>query len=404
MTVKDILAKRAGLIANARALVDLADAEKRDMTAEERTSYDKIMVDVGKLRADADMRTALEREEAGLLQPQPTFAAGNVHIDVTTDIAQKDARAAFGKYLRTGHLSDAESRGLTQSSEPGGGYLVPEGFRNELIQDIDAAVFIRGLARVETITGTDSIGIPTVDTDVSDAEWTAETTEATEDTAAKFGKRVLQPHVLRKFIRVSNALIRNSSVDVEAWVRERFAAKNAKAFENGYFNGIGTDQPLGVFIASANGINIDRDISTGNTATAFTLDGLMAAKYGLAEAHRRVAQWAFNTEAVLNLAKMKDGEGRYIWYGSIVPGAPDTLLGLPLHESEYVPHAFTANLYVGILGDWKAGYRIVDSDAIGILVAREKYAGSGQTAMYSEVWSDGQPCLPTAFVRVQLGA
>jgi HK97 family phage major capsid protein len=398
MTVREILEKRANLIANARALLDLADTEKREMTAEERVSYDKYMADVEKFKADADSRTALEAAEASLNEKQPVMLAGKQRNDEPTD----EKRAAFVKYLRTGRISEAEARTLTQSTEADGGYLVPEKYASDLIQAIDAKVWVRQLATIDRIAGTDTLGRPTLATDASDAAWTGEVSAATLDTTMKFGKRELKPQVLRKGIKISNALLRNSSIDVEGKVKERFVAKFGMAFENGYLNGNGTAQPLGVFAASANGINTDRDFATGNTATAITLDGLMGSLFNIDEQYRINGTWMFSNEALSKIAMMKDGEGRYIWYGSVISGKPDMLLGLPVHTSAYVPHVFTAGLYVGILGDFKY-YNIVDSTDIAIAVAKELHIATGETGFYGEVWSDGAPVLPAAFTRVTLG-
>jgi HK97 family phage major capsid protein len=400
MNVREILEKRATLITNGREILDRADGEKRDMTAEERTTYDNIWKDVDKLAKDADLRKKQEDAEASLHETQPVIAAGNARMEAPKD----EQRAAFDKFLRRGHLSEVEERTLTQSVEADGGYLVPEKFAAELIQGVDAKSYVRQMAKIDTISGTDSLGKPTLDTDASDAEWTGEITAATLDTAMKFGKRELKPQVLRKAIKISNALLRNSAINVEAKVRERLIFKFGKAMENGYLNGSGTNQPLGVFTVSANGINTDRDWSIGNTATALTIDGLLGAKFNIAEDYRLNAAWMFSGEAIYNIAKLKDLEGRYIWYGSVVTGAPDKLLNMPVHESAYVPHVFTANQYVGILGDFKAGYNIVDSLGISIAVAKELHIATGETGFYGEVWSDGQPILPEAFTRIAMTA
>jgi HK97 family phage major capsid protein len=37
-----------------------------------------------------------------------------------------------------------------------------------------------------------------------------------------------------------------------------------------------------------------------------------------------------------------------LWLPSLTQGAPDTLLGAPLDESEYVPNTFTTGKYVGM--------------------------------------------------------
>ena len=66
----------------------------------------------------------------------------------------------------------------------------------------------------------------------------------------------------------------------------------------------------------------------------------------------------------------KDGEGQYIWQGSVENGQPDRLLGFPTNMSEYAPNTFATGKYVGILGDFKNGYMIADGDAISVQVLK----------------------------------
>ena len=75
----------------------------------------------------------------------------------------------------------------------------------------------------------------------------------------------------------------------------------------------GASQPLGLFTASDNGISTGRDVSTGNTSTSMTFDGLMEAKYSLKGQHQMNAEWLFHRDGVKQLAKLKDGDGQYIW-------------------------------------------------------------------------------------------
>ena len=88
---------------------------------------------------------------------------------------------------------------------PAGGFLVaPEQFVARLIQDLDNMVWVRQLATVLTLTGAESIGVPTLETDISDTNWTTELSIGTADTSMAFGKRRLTPHPLAKSIKVSN--------------------------------------------------------------------------------------------------------------------------------------------------------------------------------------------------------
>jgi len=64
----------------------------------------------------------------------------------------------------------------------------------------------------------------------------------------------LSPHPLARRIKISNKLLRQASIDPEAIVMDRLAYRFARVEENAFLNGNGTDQPLGVFVASSNGI------------------------------------------------------------------------------------------------------------------------------------------------------
>jgi HK97 family phage major capsid protein len=199
-------------------------------------------------------------------------------------------------------------------------------------------------------------------------------------------------------------LLRRSAISADALVRDRLAYKIAVVAENAFLNGIGTaGQPLGVFTASDLGISTGRDVSTGNTAATPTFDGLKEAKYTMKGQYRGGANWIFHRTIVKLIDKLKDGEGRYIWQASVVPGAPDMILGIPVRESEYAPNTITGSAYVGILGNF-ANYWIADALTATIQVLIELYAGTNQNGYLSRMEFDGMPVLEEAFVRVKLGA
>jgi HK97 family phage major capsid protein len=217
-----------------------------------------------------------------------------------------------------------------------------------------------------------------------------------------FGKRELRPYPLAQYIKVSKTLLRRSAIGVDSIVRDRLAYKMGVVQENAFLNGSGANQPLGIFTASANGITTSQDVSTGNTATAFTVDGLKNALYNLKGQYRRNASWVFHRDAVKMLSKLKDGEGRYLWENSVQVGQPDRLLNLPVYESEYAPNTFTSALYVGVVGDFSY-YWVVDALTMAIQYVDQLYAATNQDAFFARTELDGMPVLAEAFARVKLG-
>lgn len=273
-------------------------------------------------------------------------------------------------------------------------------FVRDMIKAVDNMVFIRQWATKNDVTSAESLGVASLDNDPADPSWVAELNFGSEDSTMSFGRRELHPHPLAKYIKVSKKLVRTVP-SVETLVRDRLAYKFAVTEESAFMTGSGANQPLGVFTASANGISTARDVSTGNETTSIKFDGLYEAKYTLKQQYWPRARWVFHRDAVKQIAKLKDGEGRYIWSESQRIGEPDRLLGLPVYMSEYAPNTFTTGLYVGILGDFSY-YWISDALTMEIEVLRELYAATNQVAIVARKETDGMPVLAEAFVRVTL--
>jgi HK97 family phage major capsid protein len=261
-------------------------------------------------------------------------------------------------------------------------------------------VFIRQWATNHQVPNAESLGAPSLDSDPADPTWTAEVAIGTEDSSMAFGRRELHPHPLGKFIKVSRTLLRKVP-EVEGLVRSRLGYKFAVTMENAYLSGSGANQPLGVFVASDNGISTSRDVSEGNTTTELRFDGLIEAKFTLKQQYWPRAKWLFHRDGVKQIAKLKDGEEQYIWRESVRVGEPDRILGMPCFMSEYVPNTFTSNLYVGILADFSFYWT---ADALDMEIQRlvELYAATNQVGFIGRMESDGMPVLEEAFVRVKL--
>jgi HK97 family phage major capsid protein len=411
MKSTELRQKRAGLIHQARALVEAADTAKRDMLAEENTQYDAIMAEVEKLQDSIDKREKLEGLEAdlGSLTSEAELPDGSPSKAASDEAKAKAEMRAFlingarGPILRnrTAGVLSPELRALQADADASGGYTIaPEQFVASLIMAIDDQTFIRQFSDVQQLTSAQSLGQPYLAADPGDATWTSEILVGSEDSTMTFGKREMTPHPLARYIKVSNKMLRLNPA-IEALVIQRLAYKFGIAFEKAGMTGTGSNQPLGVFTASADGISTGRDVSTGNTTTSIQTDGLQEAKYSLKSGYWANAKWIFHRSALKQIAKLQDDDDRYLWQSSLDAGAPDMLLGFPVYMSEYAPSTFTTGLYVGILGDFKY-YHIVDSLEFSVQRLVELYAATNQTGFIGRMESDGMPVLEEAFARVKL--
>ena len=404
--LKDLREKRGRLVAESRRLLETAESEKRKLTDDESAQWEALMDDIEQTKREIDREERQideERQAAQLVDPRAGHPGeeGGVADAVSDELRMQAFRRALVSGPRA--LTHDELRALSYTTDSAGGYLSPpEQFVQRLIQAVDDMVFMRPLATTFQVPTAHSLGVPSLENDPADSNWTAELTSVTEDSTMSFGKRELMPHLMTKLLKVSMKLLNSSALPAETIVRDRLAYKVAITQEKGFLTGSGASQPLGVFTASDSGIGTGRDVSTGNTSSSMTTDGLLEAKYTLKGNYWGRAQWIFHRDGVKQVAKLKDGEGQYLWQPSVQVGQPDRLMGFPVNMSEYAPNTFTTGQYVGLLGDFRY-YWI--ADAMGMTIQRldELYAATNQVGFISRMESDGAPVLAEAFVRVKLG-
>ena len=397
--------ERTKLIEEARAAYDAAEKAGKPLDGDARAQW------LGQCKKAEELSEEIEGLER-LDKLERAKLAAQEHIREDADPAQRpeaEARAAknkaFDHFLRYGleGMPADERRDLSAGTDTAGGYMMPpEDFRAQLIKAVDNLVFMRQLSTLMTVNMGDTLGAPSITADPSAAAWTAEAGSITADSTMAIGKRQLTPSQLTKLIKISMKLLRVSSIPADGLVIDRISYLLGQALENGYQNGSGSGEPLGVFTADANGIDTDRDYATGNSTTAIAADNLIGQKFNIKQQYWGNASWIFSRTAMSQIAKLKDGDGQYLWQGSVVSGSPDRLLGFPIYMSELAPATFTTGLYVGILGDFKAGYWIADLTQMDFQRLVELYAANSQVGIIGRIWSDGAPVLSEAFSRVTL--
>lgn len=406
--LKEMYKQRADLAANMRGILDRATKESRALTTEEDQEWSRMEADVTALDKDIDR---LEKQRAIDKREEEFHAEERKQIDPAnkTDEQKRDQirHEAFIDALRYGirELEPEKRATLQIDKSEGGGFLVAsERFMMRLIQEVDDVLMLRGLATKFLVGYEESLGFPTLDSDLTAFEYGgAEIQDAVEDTGLGFGKRELKPKPMkRKTIKVSELLMMNNRVDIESIIRQRIMYALASGEESAFMTGTGSIDPLGMFTASDTGIGTARDQAT-TAATGFgSWTDLVDIQGKLNEAYN--GTWLFHPDAVTKLRKLQDGIGLPIWQPSIQVGKPNTILGRPYITGDKVPNTFTAGLYIGMYGDFSY-YWI--ADALGMQIQRlvEKYAESGQVGLLCKnIANDGMPILGEAFVRIKTAA
>lgn len=424
---KELLEDRAKLVTEARSYLE-ANESAWSKECDER--YSAILSDVSDITAALGRREALQnveaRREAAKLTPDdptvnPARTAGQrKQIAIRSfsrsgkteyrfvDVGARgsdDYEQAFAMALKHGDKAGLQQLAALQSDNPTqAGYLIAsEQFAAGMLKDVDDLLFIRRYAKIHTVPEAHSLGIRKRTTRMNTFNWSSELSVSTEDSALAYGKKVLNPHHCTGMIKLSRDLVRRTMQGVVAEVQSEMARDAGETMEDGYLLGTGAQQPLGVFVASADGISTGRDVATGS-ATSITADGLINAKYALKSQYRTgvlgAIRWLFHRDAIKSVAKLKTSDNQYLWQPGLQADQPDRLLGFPVDESERVPNTFTNGLYCGLLANWNY-YEIADALDMEIQVLMEKYADTNQIGYIGRLKTDGMPTIEEAFVRLK---
>jgi HK97 family phage major capsid protein len=414
--IQDEYNKATEYYGQAKALLD--EYGDKEMPQEKSNEVDQWFAAFDKHIANAkrlEGAAARERQVDGLNQPQNDLDAPKGMKGKPGEGREQggDDNAlymkAWSRALRQGpnRLNADEAKSLRADVDPAGGYLTaPQQVVNELIKAIDDAVLIRGLATIYKLEKAESLGIPVMDSDLSDAEWTSELTVGAEDTVEPFNKRELKPNPLSKEIKISRKLLRHATINVENLVRDRLAYRFAVTEEKGFLTGSGANQPLGVFTASTNGVSTGRDV-TAASATAVEGDDFIDLKFKLKPAYWPKARMILHRDVLKLVRKLKDNDNNYIWSPGLGPGGgltgslPPTIVDIPFLSSEFAPNTVSTGQYVAVIGDFSY-YWIAEALSLEIQVLMELYSRTNQVGYIGRMEVDGMPVHEEAFARLRL--
>ncbi|WIH86316.1 phage major capsid protein [Brachyspira pilosicoli] len=417
MTPEDLRTKISNLKSeNASDLTKVEDLmSQRDsysaMSLEERANKKE---DISKLNNDIDIllqnienrNKEIERNDKLLsLQTKSSMNKRNIVDDLDSSTANNETelRDKVTKWFRTGDDKEVREELQAGVAEAGGNTVAPQYLVKNIIQELDSSVEVRKRAYiVPAMNGYASIGIPTLEDDLNDLEWTSEIGEVTEDKNMSFGKREMKANQLTKLVKVSKKLIRDSNIDIQNLIKTRIAYRLAATLEYNYLYGNGTGKPLGVFAQTSDNsasIPTDRDIAVGSATAAITYDGLVDAVSGLKSGYKHGAVWMLNRKAVAALRKLKDKQDRPIWNESLQAGQPSVLLGIPVVQNDFIEDKLESTQYFGFLANL-SHYWIMDSLSMELQVLYELYSKTNQVGFQVGYYGDGAPVQKEAFVRL----
>lgn len=279
-------------------------------------------------------------------------------------------------------------KALSEGTAEAGGYMVPLGFRDEIIARLpdqaELAPFVRYVP-VRTDTGS----IPSLATDIS-IVWTAgasaenQSFNPTDPVLGEIDWTLKRADALTK---ISRELVADSRPSIVEFVTSLFQEAIAVERDKMIAIGNGTAQPKGLYSTT--------DIPEVSVAGSLTFAKLVEMEQTLPKKYRRRARWVMNSANLQRVFSLVDSQDMPIFRREMIAGTPESrILGYPVSQQEDLPdHA----IFFGDLGQ----YLWFDREEMGV----ESTTVGGDAFANHQVWlkiwerADGKLGLADAFVR-----
>ncbi|CAG9423091.1 hypothetical protein NVI2019_NGLDDFDA_02213 [Providencia alcalifaciens] len=301
------------------------------MTDEQRTEWNKAKTEFENLEAQIEREEQLRSLDQEFVDDKEQEQRRNPEND--PEAAKVERRnLAFDHFVRSGfgELSTEERQALKELRAQGtapdekGGYTVPTQMLNKIIEQMKAYGGIASVAQILTTSTGQDITWSTSDGTEEEGELLGENTAASEQDV-EFGTAILGAKKLSsKIIRVSNELLQDSGVNIEAYLGSRIAQRIGRGEAKYLVKGTGAGSPL-------QPKGLDASVTgTVDASATFGWKDINALEHALDPAYRNGPKFrlAFNDDTLKNLKEMEDAQKRPLWLPSIAGVAPSTILGM----------------------------------------------------------------------------
>jgi HK97 family phage major capsid protein len=323
------------------ALINKADSQKRGLNSAERTQFHAIETDYTALEDTVRAAKVSAAITKDLATPRGMDGLSELQTEEYRDVYRTSPKArsermrdphykAFSKFLRGGMsvLDSTEAQYMSfvphsggsgfqaaQTSTTGssGGYLVPQGFSDQLE---DAKKWFGGIAgtvgKFTTETG-NPLPWPTVNDTANKGRIIGQNVQVTETDIA-FNQVTFSAYIgSSDLVLIPLALVQDSFFDMDALTARLLGTRLGRLYNNMCTIGSGSSEPTGI-VTAAVAAGSTYVAPTGSTTT-FAYTDLVNIEHTVDPAYRYnpATGWMFSDAVLKGLKKLVDGNGRPLW-------------------------------------------------------------------------------------------
>lgn len=357
MSVRDsFIAQREAKLAEAKAIVETAEAEARDISDDELTTVKEAREAADALAARIEEMDALDAAQSRAFAATQT-ASVQVVSEPATYREAGDHSWFRDLYLSTRgdrdaterlHRNNAEARALSTTDTSGGDFVFPAYLGNEWIKFARAGrVSIDQLNKATLPAGTDSINVPAITTGTVSATQSSQNSGFNESDAVT-ATRTAAVHTIGGIQKLSVQLIEQGSVNLDQIIMADLVADTARALDvwgltsnaSGKYGLLNTQSAVGVTYTDASPTVAEFVAQVGNAIQQIHTNRYAAPTRILM--HPRRWQWIStavdgNSRLLIVPAAQGPFNATGTTEGVVAEGYAGTLLGLPVFIDANIP-------------------------------------------------------------------
>lgn len=379
-----------------------AENENGEFSAEQRKNWDDAAARVATLSGDIEREQqgdSIQRQMEEVMKPQLTDTVPLAAPATVERSAGDRFEDAFDGFVRRGisgitpeqrdilagqyvGADSEEFRALSVGTNTAGGYTVPPGFRDTLVETLKWYGAVRDVATVINSDSGQPLQWPTFNGTAQVGRILAENTQLTQ-TDPVFGTATLNAYMYSSdLVLVPYQFLQDTGINVEEFLARNLGMRIGRIQNTHFTTGTGTAQPLGIQTNATSGVTL----ATGNT-TSLTYAGLLSLTHSVDPAYRANAKFMLSDTALMAAQAIVDSQNRPLWQPSLQAGVADNLLGYGIVINNDMPVP-AANAKSVLFGDFERGYVI--RDVVGVQVQRlnERYADFLQVGWFGYARSD----------------
>jgi HK97 family phage major capsid protein len=316
--IKSQIDARNNLIAQAREVLDFAEAEKRGLSAEENQKIARIEADIDSADTAISTARSISEREARATEAAASFAPSTAAVNTDADILRSIAMGEI-----RGHEFARENRTLVPSSN-----TVGQSFYDQVFAIAQLVGPMLTVSEVFNTASGENLVIPTVTATSTSGSVAAGS--AISESNPTFASITLGAEKYGALCQIAQELVSDAGFNITNYIAQQL----------GTSLGLKVNDVLTTKLSAAAG-SVVRGTATNFAASYEDLIDLV---YGIADGARVLPGLGFQMSktGIAAARKLKDESGAYIWTDNAVVGQPATLLGYPVYENPNVAAVGTA--------------------------------------------------------------